>query len=529
MTDRTPDTPKSPDQDSPSSETELTHFQKMKANSGKIPYEIFVQETNDPSICLRAYPDRHEWRLDNCQRKRIEENQRLDWYYLDHTIETIFDVAKDLDIKIGRKSAKVLTSIVLTGIIAHDQSQYVSYSRNKNGYNDVDGLTYDTVMTAMKKLMAMGLVYNFIIKPGTNNKIQSFYCLHERAIEAYEQVLDRSDLLFGRTMPTPLTVKIREKKAKDEEVVGESGRHCDFDRLLEARGKAFELKGDAFEPLRADVRAQNEFLATFELGLDIPTDRVEKRTRHFVTFKTSKGRKGKVVYFNRSGQWRPFLLKTPSDTVLWGGRWYGGFWQGLSQEDRSFITINAERVGEEIDLKSLHATLCYDLVGKEFYGCPYTLPDIGHGIFVSAEEQRNVCKVCFFMLINAKDHKGAVKAMAEKLPMEFPDIWHREREPSLNSYEVARKVVEAVKEHNKEIAQFLSSDVGVKLQYVDSQIMTATQRRCRDLGIPILGVHDSILTLPRHTEQARDILMEEYDRMRKQIRKHGLQGLKYKR
>lgn len=87
-----------------------------------------------------------------------------------------------------------------------------------------------------------------------------------------------------------------------------------------------------------------------------------------------------------------------------GGRFYNGFWQTMSKEDRKKLTINGEAVCE-LDYAALHPRITYALKGIEIKDDPYTIEDCDR------EEVKNA----FLVLFNCESRQHAIDTMRSKL------------------------------------------------------------------------------------------------------------------
>jgi len=95
-----------------------------------------------------------------------------------------------------------------------------------------------------------------------------------------------------------------------------------------------------------------------------------------------------------------------------GGRFYGGWWMGLSRADRGRLLFNGEET-VELDFSSLHPRLCYELNGTPLAAGddPYSIPGV-------PDDLRDVVKVAVLQLLNAKPDKqrlGMPKGAKAKL------------------------------------------------------------------------------------------------------------------
>lgn len=72
-------------------------------------------------------------------------------------------------------------------------------------------------------------------------------------------------------------------------------------------------------------------------------------------------------------QKRVFLTPKNRHGTYLGGRFYSGFWQSISEDERQSTTINGEPVGEELDYDFLHPQLAYAMKGCDVIDEPYNI------------------------------------------------------------------------------------------------------------------------------------------------------------
>jgi hypothetical protein len=172
-----------------------------------------------------------------------------------------------------------------------------------------------------------------------------------------------------------------------------------------------------------------------------------------------------------------------------GGRFYGGWWEGLPSEYRPYLTINGHATGE-IDFSELHPRLLYLLSGQDVpEGDLYDdgWRDSNSTIYDKSIEpyksRRNLLKTVFNALLNDEDKGYRLEkhecAVAKRFGLNLPKI----------------RII-LFRKHPL-LEQNAYSGIGLRLQYVDSQIAEKVMLDLLSLAIPCLPVHDSFL-VPRH-------------------------------
>jgi DNA-binding XRE family transcriptional regulator len=224
--------------------------------------------------------------------------------------------------------------------------------------------------------------------------------------------------------------------------------------------------------MRRELQGINEFLRTIEFDLNAP-DVV--RTGHHVEIDGAFYLPiDPEVYrvFNRSS-WHM------------GGRLYG-WWQALPKDRRAAALINGELVREP-DFDSMHAAILYARLGHSLDLKPYETGDFprAHG------------KLAFVIGINARSHPGAINAIASKLECDK---------------RYAADLYRAVRRQNKLLnaAGAFGSDKGAGLMWEDSKITLSALKACQRAGIPILPIHDSMLTVARHEGHVAEIMQDSF-------------------
>jgi len=70
------------------------------------------------------------------------------------------------------------------------------------------------------------------------------------------------------------------------------------------------------------------------------------------------------------------------------------------------------------------------------------------------------------------------------------------------------KLLETFLAHNPVLADFLFTDQGIRLMYLDSQITAHVHRHFAEQGIPVLSVHDSYIIDHMKVAELRQVMAE---------------------
>jgi hypothetical protein len=178
-----------------------------------------------------------------------------------------------------------------------------------------------------------------------------------------------------------------------------------------------------------------------------------------------------------------------------GGRFYRGWWQNIPSIHRPHIRINGKKT-IEVDYSGMHLNMLYALCGIEYpYGKdPY---DLGLQDWMGKEDsRRKAIKKAFNAILN--DEEGTYR-----LEKEYEAII------SLSNDEFHQKL----KDTHPEIYQEIQSDIGLRLQKLDSDIAEDVLLQLTSLSIPCLPVHDSFIVTA-----SNELLL--IDLLKKTFRKH---------
>lgn len=212
-----------------------------------------------------------------------------------------------------------------------------------------------------------------------------------------------------------------------------------------------------------------------------------------------------------------------------GGRWYNvaGGVQTMDKTYRPFLQIDGEDL-QELDFKAMHANLLYQEMNaqlpKEFdpYGIDlwenYVDPNMVHQFMVRHgvtryDPGRNLVKMAVMIGLNAKDEKGAIRALSQKLGQDRNK--HNGKDEHKCLYygirgEDLKDIYKRILEHNALISDKFFSDVGVHLQYLDSEILESVICDVLAIGEIILPYHDGLLVKQSIAGQVREFMYKAW-------------------
>ena len=191
-----------------------------------------------------------------------------------------------------------------------------------------------------------------------------------------------------------------------------------------------------------------------------------------------------------------------------GGRFYGGWWQQISGDNRSGIRINGKRT-IEIDYSGIHIVLLYARLGINYFDehgyndDPYEirLPAIN-----DPELTRWLAKNTFLMALNAINEDAAFGAV-QKVARESGSI------PNGGSLTTSflKEILDQLKDKHPKISTWLCSGAGIALQYTDSQITEKIIEYFTSIDVPVLCVHDSYVIDEDYADALHEQMLLAWD------------------
>ena len=218
-----------------------------------------------------------------------------------------------------------------------------------------------------------------------------------------------------------------------------------------------------------------------------------------------------IIRTNNKGETQNIKITSASKTVRrvfsrnnWEcyGRFTGGFWQRVGDKEtdetpyRRHIRINNEPT-VELDYSSLHPNILTVEAGLDPIDDIYTL---GHQVVEQFDQtqQRIILKGLMLNLLNAKNHKAAYGAFRYDQATGHPF-------KSLEK-EQFDKYVQAITTKHPHLEKSLGADQGVRLMFIDSQIIEQIIILATTNNIPVLTVHDSVICKERDEESLRKFM-----------------------
>lgn len=212
-----------------------------------------------------------------------------------------------------------------------------------------------------------------------------------------------------------------------------------------------------------------------------------------------------------------------------GGRWYGTFYQQISEELRKSTTINFQPTIES-DYSGMHIGMLLNMVGKEITEDPYTRL-YGHGTTKRDRQHLKkfwkrvaICCICsrpkVIKGINYTGEGLAVKAITRSINLgEIPSI-------GIGAGEAVRRFKaaypELAKTDDRKETPYLFTGGGIQLQYYDSQIAARIIRRLLfEHGVFPLAIHDSFIVQEEYRDLLYQVMREEYNQVMRGVTDGG--------
>ncbi|PTR15257.1 hypothetical protein C8R31_104286 [Nitrosospira sp. Nsp2] len=343
-----------------------------------------------------------------------------------------------------RKAGRVrqhLDGLILDLWIAstYSNNPWRAISRRKEDYQK--GTRYRKLF--LKHSLLMGVLDDLVEMGYIDQKIG----FHDRTTnKGYQTRIKCSDKLLSLISKFDVRQITRNPEVPEEETIIKK----------DASGRLVDYVDDRFtNGMREDLTEYNNMVRTAAIN----TDDVELRYEVDPTATTMRR------VFNEEG----------------GGRFYGGFWQQLSKEDRLKLKLDGEAVVEK-DYVALHPAIAYSLVGWGLAFDPYTIEGC----------ERGDVKKAFLCLFNCKSRKQAINTIRSEFHLKgAADLLHRieQEHPLISDF-------------------FYNPPFGLMLQNTDSWLCEKVLKNLMKQNILALPVHDSFLVKKTYEQHLHDAMSD---------------------
>ena len=399
-----------------------------------------------------------------------------------------------------RKSYARHMQIIILDLLAAwegDPSKFIGYSRGGHAFRPGgsywDPTTDESILSErifiglIDFLSAVDLIENHVIDAGFQN-ISSRMRASEALVNQFrERGLNWTSIAIDPNAEVIFVNKEYETGNKDK-----YGNKIVRKRYIPLpKSETFDL-----EQARANLRRINTNLQSTFINLDV-TDETLAAIRARWTDDEDEGPEPREPFEHANRTLRRIF----SETYENGGRFYGGWWQGIPSEYRKFIEIDGAMT-REMDFSSMQPRLMYAEVGQKPPKDAYALPD-WH------KEVRPYAKKAFNQIINSDKssrHESQWRRFAPDLsPIPKPANWNKRWGPDKDKIRCqlflelfGRPYTDLIRDLlglHKPIDEFFFSKAWGPMQRRDSDIAERTMLKLLDRDVPItaLPIHDSFI------------------------------------
>ncbi len=403
------------------------------------------------------------------------------------------------------KSSYITRFEILPGFHALIES-YVERNKESNKGFLPDGYTgYDFILTVPFSKPEKPLL---VIKDNDGNRTipsrgnRSVDQMHKR-VEKYNEFMQQQEILIGVDLENTKEENLKtllyaiysgELSVVNPEVVYEAKRPSTFVQ---------------------SVKDINTFNNNYNKQININNNKLNKHINNNTTPNNTTHQlypvKPSPLFCNNS------TLKVPNDGLLYliqnryrcfrgfknsikeGGRFYGIVNQGIPENVRLNTLINGHKV-VELDYSGLHPSLLYSRLSIQ------PLKDIY--VYDKTENKllRDLIKSIALIIFNEGNEIRAIKAIRKDYSKKH-DVFLTDDNIKLG--------IEVFFDLNPELEQFKYKQIGLELQYLDSQMMDRILTKLLKIKTPAIPIHDSIIVPAQNRAVAYDIMIEAYQYMTK--------------
>lgn len=240
--------------------------------------------------------------------------------------------------------------------------------------------------------------------------------------------------------------------------------------------------------MREKIHVINELLSSTDISLPLTQGELN------LVNKLRRGLKMNPILLHRKTLYRVFN----DGSFKQGGRFYGGFWQLISENARKTILIDGGPTCE-LDFSAIHPTILYI---KKTKALPEPSPYILNG-YEHDDQMRNVVKLAFLIFINAKDKMNAIYALKKKAEKEL-----REEDYLYFSKLDCLELLHKLKKEHRPISRYFCTGHGTRLQNIDSELAEYILYTLAQEKIACLPIHDSFIVRKEYKERLRSVMLE---------------------
>lgn len=340
---------------------------------------------------------------------------------------------------------------------------------------------YDQRLASFRPLIEaydglLNLHYIEVTKPGWYDKkvgrgeVTRINATHKLAVEL-DRIFPQEIIIFSRH-PDEENIRLREEKENSHK----KGKLIDYDDneyTKAARGKLAHINA-CLNRHWYDLELSNEQFDALYLEM-MNKHKKEQEKPPSIDF---EDRSLYRIYNNGSKE-------NPEQNFRQGGRFYGGWWEGIPKGYRRYITINQKHTAE-VDFANLHPQMLYAKEGLEMNGDAY---------LISGVKDRDMVKVAFNKLLNGKKK------------LDKPDDFEDEKVGM--SW---KRLLQCVEDKHKPISKYFRTGYGLDLQFKDSEIAERILLHYATRNIPCLPIHDSFIVHHDLQDELKELMLSEYQK-----------------
>lgn len=364
------------------------------------------------------------------------------------------------------KKLLALEAVILDMFVSysHDPERYVAISLGSNNYTNLnvffhEGVTRTCVKFSLDGLKALGYMD---YEEGTRDNEEdgqsrltrirvksSFYNTIKEA------VTDNDGHIKIELRPSPCCVWLKEIKRSKNHKPKRVPILPQLESDVIAMHNNLKVINDYHKGIRINLCITDTELRALEERV---TENNRRENPSYPPFRVDFNKKQLVRIFNNL-------------SIELGGRFYHGWWQALSEEDRVHITLNGEPT-IEIDYRAMGLHMLYVMAGQHN---SYNMEDDPYDICLEDYDQST-----FSSRITRSDIKKDLNALVN---MSSEDRIGRRRSI----------VKDLVLSKHPLIENYLCTGKGRETQYHDSKIAEQVMLKMIHQGIPCLPIHDSFI------------------------------------
>jgi hypothetical protein len=177
-----------------------------------------------------------------------------------------------------------------------------------------------------------------------------------------------------------------------------------------------------------------------------------------------------------------------NNSFVQGGRLFGGFWQHLKKEQRSYGILIDDSHVVTLDYGQMVARILYGLSGVDpHFDDAYAVPGL--------EGYRDGVKKVFNAMLHADQrHSRKPAGTAALLPKGL----------------TMAEIIDLILVFHKPVADAFYAGKGLYLTYQESRILLRVLGRLVEQGITALPIHDAVIVAEDHAEQTKQIMFEVF-------------------